>query len=187
MQPNVCIIGHTQGIGKELTKFFKNKKFKCLGLSRSNGYDLNKNIDKIILKVKNYNCIILNAYSNNKQKILLNKIVKLYKKTNKKIFVITSTSGINNYFDTQIKNKKYMEYHKHKKELISCIEKLQQKLFNYPLSIFDICPDIVDTNMSKDFWKDLPRLLPHDIATVIFYILKMSNKFNINKLVIQKK
>ena len=43
----ICIIGHTKGIGKAIADI---SKFEVVGLSRSNGYDISKNLQKHISK-----------------------------------------------------------------------------------------------------------------------------------------
>ena len=39
----IAIIGHTKGIGKAISKLYKKKGFDIVGLSRSNGYDIENN------------------------------------------------------------------------------------------------------------------------------------------------
>ena len=42
------ITGSTKGIGKAIADIYKNKKYTVVGLSRSNGYDLSTEQDKIL-------------------------------------------------------------------------------------------------------------------------------------------
>ena len=49
----ICIIGHTQGIGKAVAELFEQKQFEVIGLSRSNGYDLSGNLQNIMNLDKN--------------------------------------------------------------------------------------------------------------------------------------
>ena len=48
----IAIIGHTKGIGKAIADLYKRKKYEVLGLSRSNGYDLDTDQEKIIEKMR---------------------------------------------------------------------------------------------------------------------------------------
>ena len=44
----IAIIGHTKGIGKAIANLYKSKKYEVIGLSRSNGYDLVSEQEKIM-------------------------------------------------------------------------------------------------------------------------------------------
>ena len=47
----IAVIGHTKGIGKAICELYKKKKFEVIGLSRSNGYDLLHDQEKIMEKI----------------------------------------------------------------------------------------------------------------------------------------
>ena len=53
-----------------------------------------------------------------------------------------------------------------------------------PLSVYDVCPDVVDTDMIKGMWEGLPKLKADEVADAVRYCFESS--FNINKIVIQK-
>ena len=42
--------------------------------------------------------------------------------------------------------------------LVDLGEEIQQELISKPLSVYDICPDVVDTDMTKGLWQNLPKL-----------------------------
>ena len=126
----IAVIGHTKGIGKAIAKLYKKKGFEIVGLSRSNGYDLENNKDE------------------------------------------------DNY------GADYNEYCWHKEHLIKYVSELQEELFNKPLSVYDICPDVVDTDMIKGMWEGLPKLKTDEVADAVRYCFE--SPFNINKLVLQK-
>ena len=71
-----------------------------------------------------------------------------------------------------------------KKELIKYIEDIQQELIKKPLSIFDICPDVVDTEMTEGMWEHWPKLEAKEVAECVW--LCFDKPYNINKIVIQK-
>ena len=48
----IAIIGHTRGIGKAIADLYTNKKYDVVGLSRSNGFDLVHEQEKILEKSK---------------------------------------------------------------------------------------------------------------------------------------
>ena len=180
----ICIIGHTQGIGKAVADLFKEKQFEVIGLSRSNGYDLSKNQQNIMDKIDQCEYVVINAYAGNNQLRLLQKIYEKYQNQNKKIAVITSTSGTLIGIDNTHGTPTYKEYCRLKKELIEYIEDIQQELVMKPLSVFDICPDTVDTEMSAGLWTDWPKLKTNEVAEAVRYCFE--SKFNINKMVLQK-
>jgi len=180
----IGIIGHTKGIGKAIADLFKEKQFEVIGLSRSNGYDLSKNQQNIIDKINQCEYVVINAYAGNNQLRLLQKIYKKYQNQNKKIVVITSTSGTLIGIDNTHNTPTYKEYCRSKKELIEYIENVQQELVMKPLSIFDICPDTVDTEMSAGLWEEWPKLKADEVAEAVRYCFE--SKFNINKIVLQK-
>ena len=180
----ICIIGHTQGIGKAIVELFEQKQFEVIGLSRSNGYDLIKNQQNIMDKIDQCEYIVINAYAGNSQLRLLQKIYKKYQNQNKKVAVITSTSGTSVGIDNTHNTPTYKEYCRLKKELIEYIEDIQQELVMKPLSVFDICPDTVDTEMSAGLWEEWPKLKTNEVAEAVRYCFE--SKFNINKIVLQK-
>ena len=53
-----------------------------------------------------------------------------------------------------------------------------------PLSVFDICPDVVDTDMTVGLWEEWPKLKADEVAETVCYCFE--SKFNINKIVLQK-
>ena len=182
--PKILIIGHTKGIGKAIYDYYDNKGYKVKGLSRSNGYHLSE-LTKFKRYIWAYDWIILNAFYYGSQLKLLKHIVRYHSNKPKKVIVITSTSGTDICFDKTLDVNSYKEYSKYKKKLIKYIEKIQQEIINKPLQIFDVCPDVVDTQMSKGLWMDVKKLDPKEVSKAVQFCLE--SKFNINKIVIQKK
>jgi NAD(P)-dependent dehydrogenase (short-subunit alcohol dehydrogenase family) len=77
-----------------------------------------------------------------------------------------------------------VQYCEIKKELIGYISELQDELLSKPLSVYDVCPDVVDTDMTKGLWEDLPKLTADEVAEAVRYCFEST--FNVNKIVIQK-
>ena len=44
----IAVVGHTRGIGKAICDLYKKKKYEVVGMSKSNGFDLIHNQQKII-------------------------------------------------------------------------------------------------------------------------------------------
>ena len=180
----IAIIGHTKGIGKAIADLYKKKKYQVIGLSSSNGYDLQCSQVEIMEQLDDCPLVVINAYVGGGQMTLLKRIYGKYLFENKKVAVITSTSGTPIGEDEDLQNPEYIDYCENKKNLIGYIEELQQELLNKPLSVYDICPDVVDTDMTKGLWVDLPKLTADEVAEAVRYCFEST--FNVNKIVMQK-
>ena len=180
----IAIIGHTRGIGKAIADLYQKKNYTVVGLSSSNGYDLECSQVEIMEQLDDCKLIVLNAYVGRGQMTLLKRIYGKFVFEDKKVAVITSTSGTPMGEDEELIDPEYAEYCKNKKTLIEYIEQLQQELLNKPLSVYDICPDVVDTDMTKGLWEDLPKLKAEEVAEAVRYCFEST--FNVNKMVIQK-
>ena len=177
-KPRILITGHTKGIGKAIFDLFHEKGFACKGVSKSTGYDIEDDIDRIVDMIKGFGYVVLNAYKNDSQTIMLKKIIEKYQNFNKKIAVITSTSGTPIGEDENFTDSRYVEYCLHKKNLIDCISNAQQELLMKPLSVFDICPDVVDTDMTEGLWEEWPKLKSDEVAECVW--LCFNKTYNIN-------
>ena len=180
----IAIIGHTRGLGKAIADLYQKKNYTVVGLSSSNGYDLQCSQVEIMEQLDDCQLIVLNAYVGRGQMTLLKRIYGKFVFEDKKVAVITSTSGTPMGEDEELLDPEYAEYCKNKKILIEYIEQLQQELLNRPLSVYDICPDVVDTDMTKGLWEDLPKLRANEVADAVRYCFEST--FNVNKIVMQK-
>lgn len=184
----IAIVGHTRGIGKAIADLYHKKGFEVLGLSRSNGFDIIHDQEKIIESIEGCDLVVLNAHADRGQLNLLKRIYGLYAFDKMKVAVITSTSGLEedpDYSQFEVWDKfKYVQYCEIKKELIGYISELQDELISKPLSVYDVCPDVVDTEMTKGLWEHLPKLTAQEVAEAVRYCFEST--FNINKMVIQK-
>src|SRR6056300_588266 len=184
----IAVIGHTRGIGKATYDLYRKKKYKVVGMSKSNGFDIIHDQDKILEQIQDCSLVVLNAHADRGQLNLLKKIYGRHSFDKMKVAVITSTSGIEeepDYNQFKIWDKfEYVQYCEIKKELIGYISELQDELLSKPLSVYDVCPDVVDTDMTKGLWEDLPKLRADEVAEAVRYCFEST--FNVNKIVIQK-
>lgn len=184
----IAIIGHTRGIGKAIANLYKKKKYDVIGMSRSNGFDLVHDQEKILERLADCDLIVLNAHSLRGQLTLLKRIYGRHAFDKIKVAVITSTSGLDEEPDlhqfTLWDKFEYSQYCEIKKELIEYITELQDELLTKPLSVYDICPDVVDTDMTKGLWDNLPKLTAQEVADAVRYCFEST--YNVNKVVIQK-
>ncbi len=183
-KPRIFITGHTRGIGKAIFDLYKDKNFYCYGVSKSTGMDVDKDCDLIVQQMLNFDYIVLNAYEKDSQLRMLQMIVERYQNDPKKIAVITSTSGTPAGMDSSLKQQEYNWYCKNKKSLIEYIGKIQQDLYEKPIQIYDVCPDTVQTDMSKGLWEEYPKLHAQEVAECVD--MCFTKPYNINKIVLQK-
>jgi NAD(P)-dependent dehydrogenase (short-subunit alcohol dehydrogenase family) len=181
---SIAIVGHTRGIGKAIADLYRDKGFEVTGFSRSNGYDISKEQEKIADAVRNCDLIVINAHAGRSQLELLKNIYSRYHNKNKRIAVITSTSGTPEGKDDHFADADYQQYCNDKRELIGYIKELQEDLLPRAMSVYDVCPDVVDTEMTKGLWTTLPKLKPQEVAQAVSYCF--DSTFNINRIVIQK-
>jgi len=85
----VVITGHTSGIGKSIYEYFQSLgNWEVEGLSRSNGYDIETDFDKVVEAASGCALFINNAYRDQQQLKLLNAL----KDNVKKMVVMGSVS-----------------------------------------------------------------------------------------------
>jgi hypothetical protein len=73
MTKKIIITGHTHGIGKAIyDKFTEVSCHEIVGMSRSNGYDIDKDFDKIVAEAEGCELFINNAYRDQQQTKLVN-------------------------------------------------------------------------------------------------------------------
>jgi hypothetical protein len=100
------ITGHTSGIGKQFYDHLVSEGYEVIGFSKTNGHDIERDIDKIVSASEGCDVFINNAYANGIQLELFN---RLYSKV-KKIIVCGSIAS-----DSPDPTRP--EYSQHKKEL----------------------------------------------------------------------
>ena len=74
----IAVIGHTKGIGKAIANLYSRKNYEVIGLSRSNGYDIIQDQDKIMDKIEDSPLVVVNAHAGRGQLTLLKRICLLY-------------------------------------------------------------------------------------------------------------
>jgi NAD(P)-dependent dehydrogenase (short-subunit alcohol dehydrogenase family) len=181
---SIAIIGHTRGIGLAIADLYRGRGYEVIGMSRSNGYDITTEQEKIVDAVKNCALVVINAYAGRSQMNLLKNMYGRYHDDKKKIAVITSTSGTPEGRDEDLFDKDYQQYCADKEELIGYIRELQEDLLPRAMSVYDVCPDVVDTEMTMGLWTTLPKLSAGEVAQAVSYCFEST--FNINRIVIQK-
>lgn len=177
-------MGHTRGIGKAIADLYRDKGYRVIGMSRTNGFDMTVDQEKIVRAVRDCDLIVINAHAGRSQLNLLKSMYGRYHDDSKKIAVITSTSGTPEGKDDDFTDTGYQQYCDDKRELIGYITELQDDLLSRAMSVYDVCPDVVDTAMTEGLWTTLPKLAPQEVAQAVSYCF--DSTFNINRIVIQK-
>lgn len=73
MDKRIVITGHTSGLGKAIYDKFKEVScHEIVGMSRSNGYDIDKDFDKVVAEAAGAEIFINNAYRDQQQLKLFN-------------------------------------------------------------------------------------------------------------------
>lgn len=70
----IIITGHTIGVGKKIYDNFVNQGHEVIGISRTTGFDLNTDIEKVIELSEGADLLINNAYVGEKQQELLERL-----------------------------------------------------------------------------------------------------------------
>jgi hypothetical protein len=122
------ITGHTFGFGKHITKRLVNEGHSVIGISRTTGFDLTKNINNIVCHLKNCNVIINNSSGGNMQAQLLKQIYQTYNNHNK--IVINVGSWITQITANRIQDIDRLHY-ADKHELLTISNMINSK--NLPL------------------------------------------------------
>jgi short-subunit dehydrogenase len=85
----ISITGHMDGVGRSIYEKLS-KDFTIIGLSRSNGYDI-KNTDAIIEQIEGCDVFINNAFQQNHQTLLFEKLFDKWKFSPKLIINMNSS------------------------------------------------------------------------------------------------
>jgi NAD(P)-dependent dehydrogenase (short-subunit alcohol dehydrogenase family) len=127
----IAITGHTSGLGKALYEFYTSIPYdKVIGLSRSNGFDIN-NPTPILDAIQGFDVFINNAYDGFEQVNLLYELIQGFKG---RIINISSNSS------DGIKNKVW-PYSVHK----AALDKANQQLFHNGYNVTNIKFGYLDT------------------------------------------
>ena len=90
----IAITGHTGGLGQALFEILSTQH-EVVGFSRSNGYDISKNLAEIVDEIQDYDVLINNAYHVTGQLGLLRKIYEVWEGQYKLIITLGSGAAHN--------------------------------------------------------------------------------------------
>jgi len=151
------VIGHTKHIGKAIFSALQDCGHDVTGLSRSNGYDLSRDYDRILDIALNYDLVINNAYYDDIQIRLLNEL-------HNKVSHIISIGSMSGYYHDLATGKS--DYVANKAKLMATNRKLSYTS-NSNLLLINIG---LAENASKD-----PGCSFNDIADAVLFWLQKPN------------
>tara|TARA_X000001036_G_scaffold426451_1_gene453877 strand:- start:836 stop:1387 length:552 start_codon:yes stop_codon:yes gene_type:complete len=168
----IGITGHTRGIGKKLYDKLSPKNL-CTGFSRNNGYDISKDYNLIIEKLKFCDVFINNAYHGKSQVKLLNKIFNFWKEDKNKIIV--NISSLSKYLLEKPPNEYSMNKSRLNEKAFELMFKSSRKC-----KIININPGPVNTKMSAH--KNVKKLSADECSDIIIWTLNQPKHIEIGEI-----
>lgn len=170
----IAITGHTKGIGKACIDLFDNSH-KCVGFSRSNGFDIDKNITSIVRASKDCDVFVNNAFNYHSQIKMFQEIFEAWQNDSTK--TIINIGSRTKYYPVGATNSP--DYTREKRALHDVVE---NALFysKKKCRVITINPGYVDTEMTKG--KTAPMLSANKIAETIEWCIKQPQDVEIGEL-----
>lgn len=170
----VSITGHTKGLGSNIFKLIS-QTHQTIGLSTSNGYDIN-DTNLIIKTIKDSDVFINNAYSKGCQSVLFENIFNIWKDTNKLIININSSIVLENNVDDNL-----VEYHSYKSQFKKVVDDVISSNWDKKVRIMNIYPATLESNY---FYSDIPKIDNNYIASLINWVIEQKNNVEMRDVVI---
>jgi len=167
MSNKIIITGHTSGIGKAIfDKFNEISCHEIIGMSRSNGYDIEKDFDKIVAEAEGAELFINNAYRDKQQ-------LKLFHALKDKVDMMIVMGSVSRHYPELIPT----DYVHDKQELAEACRLESINPNGIPVLHLDLS-FIEGTTVSGDdptaFLSDYNTPLDDIVETIIFWAQKPS-------------
>jgi len=165
MDKKIIITGHTQGLGKSI--YDKFKEISCreiIGMSRSNGYDIDKNFDRIVEEATGAELFINNAYRDRQQ-------LKLFNALKNKVDMMVVMGSVSRFYPELIPT----QYVQDKQELAEACRLESLKPNGIPILHLDlgfIEGTEINENDSTSFVSDFNTSKNDIVDTIIFWAQK---------------
>lgn len=165
MNKKIVITGHTSGIGKSIHDKFK--EISCreiVGMSRSNGYDIDKDFDRIVEESSGAEMFINNAYRDQQQ-------LKLFHALKNKVDMMVVMGSVSRFYPELIPT----QYVHDKQELAEAcrLESINPKgipILHLDLSFIE--GTVIDEESSTTFTSDYNISKEDIVDTIIFWAQK---------------
>jgi len=167
MEKKIIITGHTHGVGKAI--YDKFKEISCreiVGMSRSNGYDIEKDFDKIIAEAEGCEMFINNAYCEQQQ-------LHLVEALKDKVDMMVVMGSVSRLYPELIPT----EYVEHKQALAEACRLISINPDGIPLLHLDLSfieGTVVDVSDPAVFTSDYTTSYEDIVDTIIFWAGKPS-------------
>ena len=167
MEKKIIITGHTHGVGKAI--YDKFKEISCreiVGMSRSNGYDIEKDFDKIIAEAEGCEMFINNAYCEQQQLHLVDALKD-------KVDMMVVMGSVSRLYPELIPT----EYVEHKQALAEACRLISINPDGIPLLHLDLSfieGTVVDASDPAVFTSDYTTSYEDIVDTIIFWAGKPS-------------
>ena len=171
----IAITGHTSGIGKELFDRLS-ESHEVVGFSRSNGYDITKNVTSIVRSALGCDLFINNAHEYEFQTVLFNELFSYWAHDPSKFII--NMGSVAKYTELYRVNEQSY-YGKTKKELSEA--SIKASLSNKKCRVTCINPGWVDTPGSKEY-TDITKMDISECADVIMSVINHSSKIEIPEI-----
>lgn len=174
MKNKIAITGHTKGIGQAVANAFQD--YEVIGFSRSNGYDISNEEDRIKIFEAGKDCDIFfnNAYHPTAQADLLKRFISAWRGTNKTIINMSSKAV---YHPAGMGHPEYVES---KKELNNIVN--NNMMSTHP-NILNIMVGLVKTDMTAPVFS-AKMIDPADLGKFIREMINYQSTLAIQQVVI---
>lgn len=163
----IVITGHTRGIGKAIyDKFSEVSCHEIIGMSRSNGYDIEKDFDKVVAEATGAEIFINNAYRDQQQ-------LKLFNALKNKVSMMVVMGSVSRFYPELIPTD-----YVHDKQALAEACRLESinpngiSILHLDLSFLE--GTSIDNNDTASFISDYNISLNDIVDTIIFWAQKPS-------------
>lgn len=156
------ITGHTQGVGKAIfSKFTQTSCREIVGMSRSNGYDIEKDFDKIVGEAAGAELFVNNAYRDSQQ-------LKLLEALKGKVDMMVIMGSVSRFYPELIPT----QYVNDKQALAEACRLISLDPSGIPLLHLDLSfleGTVIDKSNPSEFVSDYNTKLDDIVDTIIFW------------------
>ena len=167
MNKKIVITGHTSGIGKAIYDKFKEVScHEIIGMSRSNGYDIDKDFDRIVEEAEGAEIFINNAYRDKQQ-------LKLFHALKNKVDMMVVMGSVSRFYPELIPT----QYVQDKQELADACRLESINPNGIPVLHLDLSfieGTVVPENHPTAFVSDYNTAKEDIVDTIIFWAQKPS-------------